>query len=192
MAAHASGQRFVNARPTLVDVIMSAKNLPDKDKEYTRVSDEVTTIAAAGSETTASVLRTISYHLYSKPDLLAHLRTELQSFTDTLTPGEEATWAQLSQLPYLTAVIMEGLRLSPGLVSRMARVATEEMSYAGWVIPAGTPVGMTTILMHYDENIYKDAKEFNPGRYMDQEQRWKLEKYFAPFSRGSRDCLGRQ
>ncbi|KAH8890336.1 cytochrome P450 [Thozetella sp. PMI_491] len=190
MTAHVSGQRFVSARPNLVDVILSSKHLLDSEKSVRRVADEISAVTSAGFETTALALRMTSYHLYTHPSVLARLRAELRQLTNTLPPGERPTWTQLSQLPYLTAVIMEGLRLSTGLVTRMARVSRDEIRYGAWKIPAGTPVGMTTILMHYDESIFHDAKKFDPQRFVDQEERWKLEKYFAPFSRGSRMCLG--
>ncbi|KAI5922014.1 trichodiene oxygenase [Camillea tinctor] len=71
--------------------------------------------------------------------------------------------SSLEQLPYLTAVIMEGLRLSPSVASRLARVAPDrDLFYDKWCIPKGTPVEMSK----------------------------KSEKTFAPFSRGTRNCIG--
>ena len=116
---------------------------------------------------------------------------------------------------------MEGLRLSPAAASRLQRVAPDrELVYPQsatrnlqngekkvgkgevkvvekeWVIPRGTPVGMTQILMHWDESVYgKDAKQFNPERWMDEDFKRRVaggERMWAPFSRGSRNCLGMQ
>ncbi|KAK8108182.1 cytochrome P450 oxidoreductase, partial [Apiospora kogelbergensis] len=45
----------------------------------------------------------------------------------------------LENMPYPTAVIMEGLRLSPGLATRAQRVAPDrDLVYAGPIIPART------------------------------------------------------
>ncbi|KAI1773303.1 putative Trichodiene oxygenase [Hypoxylon cercidicola] len=97
----------------------------------------------------------------------------------------------LEQLPCLTATIMEGLRLSPGIATRMARIAPDrDLFYKEWRIPAGTPVGMTTILMHMDEKIYPDPHSFDPKRWMEGNERKNAEKAYAPFSRGTRICLG--
>ena len=105
---------------------------------------------------------------------------------------------------------MEGLRLSPAAASRLQRVAPDrELVYPQgnldgkgqqvkkeWVIPRGTPVGMTQILMHLDESVYgQDAKDFNPERWMDEDFKKRVaggERMWAPFSRGSRNCLGMQ
>ena len=181
---------------TIVHAILEADNLPPAEAELNRVSDEVSTITGAGLETVAQTLRFTIYHLYTKPPLRHRLRTELQDLSSSLNhePQSEPTLAQLERLPYLTAVIIESLRLSPGLATRLARIAPDrELVYDGkWVIPAGTPIGMTTLLMHWDESVYPDARRFEPKRWMDKEGRMKMEKTFAPFSRGTRICLGMQ
>lgn len=90
---------------------------------------------------------------------------------------------------------MEALRLSPGVATRMARIAPDrDLFYKSWRIPAGTPVGMTTILMHTDEKVYPDPNSFRPERWMDDSDfRKNVEhKYYAPFSRGTRMCIGMQ
>lgn len=61
------------------------------------------------------------------------------------------------------------------------------MIYKSRVIPPGTPVGMTSVLMHHDESIFPDSKSFLPERWLDNPQ---LDKYLVSFSKGSRQCLG--
>lgn len=86
---------------------------------------------------------------------------------------------------------MDGLRLSPGLATQLARIAPDrQLVYDDkWVIPAGTPVSMTTLLMHWDEGVYPNVRKSKPERWMDKERMRKAEKIFAPFSRGTRICL---
>jgi cytochrome P450 len=62
--------------------------------------------------------------------------------------------------------------------------------YEHWSIPKGTPVGMTTLLMHMNEDLYPEPTRFIPDRWTDIEKRKKAEKTYAPFSRGTRICLG--
>ena len=88
---------------------------------------------------------------------------------------------------------MEGLRLNPGLATRLARIAPDRnLQYDKWTIPAGSPVGMTAFLMHQDENLYPNSEAFDPERWMDEARKRRLEKSFAPFSRGTRNCIGMQ
>ncbi|KAM4056183.1 cytochrome p450 [Hirsutella rhossiliensis] len=162
---------------------------PDEEKSGARINDEVGTVSGAAFETTAQSLRLIVYYVYSDPDILSRLRAELRSATDD--GAGSLSLAALEKLPYLTAVLMEGLRLSPGLATRTARVApNRELVYGQWRIPAGTPVGMTTMLMHRDEQLYPEPKRFSPDRWVDMEVRRKAHKTYAPFARGTRICLG--
>ncbi|KAI0884561.1 cytochrome P450 [Annulohypoxylon maeteangense] len=172
---------------TIVNGILDSK-LPSSEKSVERVFDDVSTVAGAGFETTASVLRLVFFHVFDNPDILKQLRTELTSINADPSEVEIKT---LEQLPYLTSTLMEGLRLSPAIATRMARISTDkDLFYGNWRIPIGTPVGMTTILMHTDETLYPDPKRFNPDRWMDPESRKMVDKTFAPFSRGTRNCLG--
>lgn len=107
-----------------------------------RINDEVGTITGAAFETAAQTIRTILYYLYSDHEMLRRLRAEL----DREHRGKDGEFsvAVLEQLPFMSGVIREGLRLSPGLATRLARVAPDrDLFYEQWRVPAGTPVGMT-------------------------------------------------
>lgn len=174
--------------PTIVHAILKSDLIP-VEKEFFRIHDDVSTVSGAAFETSAQTLRVLLYHIYYNTEILRHLRTELQQ-----VPLESKTkLSVLEQLPYLTAVMMEGLRLSPGIATRMARIAPDrELVYKERVIPKGTPVGMTALLMHLDGSIYPNPKVFDPERWADLDTRKKYEKIYAPFSRGTRSCLGMQ
>lgn len=165
-------------------------DLPPADKTFDRIFEEVATVTAAGFETTANTLRLILYHVYANDEILRRLRKEIASVS-TMS-SEPIALKKLEQLPYLTAILMEGMRLSPAIASRAARVTDKDLFYDDWRIPAGTPVGMTTLLMHTDEKLYPDPMRFDPDRWMDSTARGAAASKFAPFSRGTRICLGMQ
>ncbi|CAI6227143.1 unnamed protein product [Periconia digitata] len=181
-----------DAGPRTVVHEIAESNLDPSDKELSRLLNEVQTVVAAGLETVSSVMRVTFYHVFSNPEILRRLREELKTVgTDTSPGGNMLELKQLERLPYMTAIIMEALRLSPGIATRMGRMLHDkDLVYDKWCIPAGTPVGMTTILMHTDETLYPDPFTFNPDRWMDLEKRKTAGKTFAPFSRGSRMCVG--
>jgi len=174
---------------TMVHEIIHS-NLPPADKTFNRIFEEIATVTGAGYETTASTLRLILYHVYANDDILQRLRKEIVSIS-TQSP-EPFVLRELEQLPYLTAVLTEGLRLSPAIATRAARITDKDLFYKDWRIPAGTPVGMTTLLMHMDEKLYSDPKRFNPDRWINSTVRETTDGIFAPFSRGTRMCLGIQ
>lgn len=170
---------------TLVHEIVQSK-LPTPEKSFERIFDEVSTTTGAGYETTAFVLRNAIFHIYSNPKILRQLRDELAAAPDH-------TLETLEQLPYLTATVMEAMRLAPAIATRSARIAQDrDLIYAGWRIPAGTPVGMTIHLIHQNEEEYPEPRRFNPDRWMDSSP-WRLgEKTFVPFGKGRRNCIGMQ
>lgn len=177
--------------------------LPPEEKTFWRIFEEVTAVTGASFETTANVLRVIVYHVWSDAVILGRLRVELADAIaaaandETATDFEYRSDAQplalraLERLPYLTGVLMEGMRMSPGLGSRMQRVAPDrELVYKSWRIPAGTPVGMTQLDFHMDEEYYPQPRRFMPERWVDAKDRSRLERAYMPFSRGARNCLG--
>jgi len=101
---------------TLIHAILSS-NLPDSEKSFDRILDEVSTIIGVASETAAHTLRLLIYYIYSSPTIFHHLRTELSSFPS----GSNSEVSQLEQLPYLTAVLIEGMRFSPVILPRAWR-----------------------------------------------------------------------
>lgn len=136
----------------------------------------------------------------TKPHLLAKLTAELEQFGVTKSPRELPTFPDLEKLPYLGAVIQEGLRLSYGVASRTARIATEEdLIYRGeWnkkpvehVIPRGYAVGMSAYITHHDETVFPNSDEFIPERWLDEQnhRRKEVERGQMAFSKGSRKCL---
>ncbi len=164
-------------------------NLPDQEKTVERLTDEAQVMIGAGQETVAWILTVIICHLLSNPLVLRNLKAELA----VAMPDPEIVIpeAALANLPYLTGVIKEGLRLGYGVSSRLARVPQEPLVFSfedhDWVIPAGTPVSMTSVLIHHNETIFPDSKVFRPDRWI---QDPRLDRYLVAFSKGSRQCLG--
>jgi cytochrome P450 len=114
------------AQSTMIHAIVHS-DLPTVEKSFDRVFEEVATVTGAGFETTANVLRLILYHVYSNKDILRRLREELASVSGASSLSAELRI--LEQQPYLTAIITEGMRLSPAVASRAARVADVDLIY---------------------------------------------------------------
>ena len=101
-----------NERITVFHALRDSKILPPQEKTVDRLQEEGQVFVAAGSETTAKTLTIIFFHLLDNPMIFNRLRTELES-----APGA-TSWNALQQLPYLSAVISEGLRLDFGITGR--------------------------------------------------------------------------
>lgn len=205
MQEHESG--MIKSRRGVVEDIMDS-SLPPHEKTPQRVTGEVTAILIAGTETTSWVLTVLTYHLLANPKILARLTEELMAKVED--PISLPTWSTLEKMPYLNAVMLEGLRLSYGLVHRITRVPTgEDLVYSGtwtppqagalprkveYIVPRGYTIGMSNWMTHHDENIFPNSESFVPERWLRAggTRRKDLEKHMNAFSKGSRICLGMQ
>ena len=176
------------SHPTIFHELLNS-DLPADEKSLPRLMDEGQTIVGAGQVTTAHYLKMTSFHLLANPEILKKLKTELVSAMPDLE--SLAQLQKLEQLPYLSAVVSEGFRMSYGVTSRLQRVSPDTpLVFQNWIIPAGTPVGMTSVFMHDNPKYFPEPREFRPERWLNPNSRDRLEKYLVNFSRGTRACLG--
>lgn len=123
------------SHPTIFHDILGS-NLPPQEQTLDRLWQEGQTIIGAGTETTAWTLSVIIYHVLSNPAIYERLQAELEGVFSKA--NGQPTSSQLEQLPYLSAVISEGLRLSFGVTTHLQRVSPElPMTFKDWIIPAG-------------------------------------------------------
>lgn len=182
-------------QPTIFRAALDSK-LPAHEKSVDRLSDDAQMTVMAGTLTTAMTLDTIMYWLLAQPETLRRLKEELRGVIPVAGDAASVPLATLESLPYLTGVIKEGLRLSYGASMRLQRidpdnaiVFTDKHSGKEWTIPATTPIGMSSVQIHHDEDIYPDSKVFRPERWLGAEGK-RLDKYLVSFSKGSRNCIG--
>jgi cytochrome P450 len=130
------------------------------------------------------------FYLISVPETLRKLKMELKEAIQD--PSAIIPLASLEQLPYLTACIQESLRLSYGVSTRLQRVSPDEVllfndGQRDWKIPPGTPISMTSTLVHQDPAVFPEPLSFKPERWLDNPR---LDKYMLSFSKGTRQCIG--
>ncbi|KAK7708535.1 hypothetical protein SLS64_006637 [Diaporthe eres] len=153
----------------------------------------------AGADTTAIVQKGIIYHLLRNPVALAKLRAEL----DAAVLSIPASFAEIRDLPYLDAVIKEGLRMHPPIGNILERIVPSPglALRDGRVIAPGTIVGMNQWVVSRDKEVYgDDAGVFRPERWLRgdnetivaYEARLKMMKEGdLVFGGGNRICTGR-
>ena len=177
--------------PTVFHSLRDDPELPAVEKSQPRLVAEATSLVGAGTLTTAHMLAITTYHIMMDPAVQKSLMTELESAMPDPNhcPGMQA----LEQLPYLSAVVNEGLRISLGVLHRLTRVHPDRaLQFGEWTIPAGTPVGMTPLFLHEDETMFPRPRDFDPGRWFNasKTQHEAMSKYLFNFGRGTRQCVG--
>jgi cytochrome P450 len=173
-------------------------DLPPHEKADRRLQDEAQLIISAGFETTAWALSVATFYILRNPKVLARLRAELKQAIPEYDPtalSAKLEWTELENLPYLTAVIKESLRLSYGTTSRNVRLLPKSIQYKDWLVPARTPISMTIPHLNHDEEVFPDSRSFVPERWLDSPKTSNgssLERYFYSFGKGTRSCLGQK
>ncbi|KAK1513005.1 cytochrome P450 [Colletotrichum tamarilloi] len=166
-----------------------ASNLPAREKELTRVVNEVWLCINAGIDTEGQAIAFATFMLLSHPNELARLRKELAECEKRL--GRLPTYQELKELNYLHAVVQESFRLNHPIAGRLPRTDPDnEIQYGDVVIPRGVTVSVSTYDIYLDANIFPDPHRFEPGRWFDPSERKRLRKYVNNYGRGTRSCVG--
>lgn len=132
----ADDQEITTSHTTIFHELLERSTLPPEELTEKRLTDEAITLVGAGLVTTAHTLAFISFYLLNQPGTLAKLQNALQPLMLNY-PAETPTWTQLEAVPYLNAVIMEGLRMH-GVARRIARIfPAQALEYGIWTIPKG-------------------------------------------------------
>ncbi|EXJ79255.1 hypothetical protein A1O3_08756 [Capronia epimyces CBS 606.96] len=102
---------------------------------------------------------------------------------------------ELTQLPYLNAVVRECLRLYSPLPTFEPRSSTVDTVIDGYEIPAGTIAGASPFCLHRDEGVFPSPLSFRPERWLTSSGTLVPEsdlrnRYFWAFSSGARMCIG--
>lgn len=98
------------------------------------------------------------------------------------------------ELPYLDAVILEGLRCTPAIPMSLPRyVPNEGRTIDGYFIPGKTIVSSQAYSTHrIDHTVFPEPDRFNPDRWLEESGDAERKRLFFAFASGGRGCVGRQ
>ena len=168
-------------RTDILSMLMTARDEEGNPMTDLELRDELLTLLFAGHETTATAMSWALYWIHHLPDVKEKLLHELKSITDP------TDWMSIFRLPYLTAVCNETLRIHPVAMLTFPRVVVEPVELLGYKLESNTIVIGCIYLLHHREELYPDAKQFKPERFLDRQ----FSPYeFMPFGGGVRRCVG--
>ncbi|MCJ1439449.1 hypothetical protein MMC27_008843 [Xylographa pallens] len=148
----------------------------------------------AGSETTGTTLCGITNYLVQNRAELQKLETEIRG---RFAKESDMTLHALQKLPFLTAVICEGLRLCNPVAGGILRIAPEGgASVCGYFLPGGTHVAVNTTALSRSDANFHCANDFLPDRFLPEDLRpaaFERDRRSnqKPFGLGARSCLGK-
>merc|ERR1712176_1603160 len=106
-------------------------------------------------------------YIHDNPDILARLKKEQAEVMSSGDMSSTMDHRALSSMVLLKACVKEALRLRPPLVILM-RTAERPLEVCGYTVPKGTVVVSCPPVTHCLEHVYKDAKVYNPSRWLDE------------------------
>ncbi|KAL1882780.1 hypothetical protein VTK73DRAFT_905 [Phialemonium thermophilum] len=153
---------------------------------------------AAGIDTTGDALCFLMWEL-SQPRSLCfqrRLQDELRRATATappVRPGGSVDAAGFDSLPFLNAVVMEGLRCFPAIPMSLPRyVPRGGRTIEGYHVPEGTIVSCQAYSMHrIDMDVFPEPDRFNPDRWLKKDGDAERKRLFFAFANGGRSCVGK-
>lgn len=165
----------------ILTLMMAARDENGQAMTDPELRDELLTLLFAGHETTATILAWAFYQICQNPAIRERLLDELGS------GGNNDDGLKIAQLPYLSAVCQETLRLYPVIPGLFPRVARSAMEIGGHRYEPETKFLPIIYLVHSREDLYPDPEQFKPERFLDRQ--YSPAEYF-PFGGGNRRCLG--
>ncbi|KAI2893052.1 hypothetical protein CBS76997_1771 [Aspergillus niger] len=152
-------------------------------------------LTTTGSETTATVLTGILTYLVNQPEVLGRLIGEIRGRFES---SQDISLSVSADLPYLTAVIQEGLRLCPPVPWMLPRqVPPGGSTVCGTWLPGGTAVSLQAYTLNRDPSRFHAASSFLPERWLPDASSNPNSNFYQddrhavqPFSMGPRSCLG--
>ncbi|KAM8714777.1 hypothetical protein ACLKA7_001181 [Drosophila subpalustris] len=150
----------------------------------------------AGFDTSSSTITFALYELAKHPEIQQRLRQELKSALEGSDDGQ-LDYDTLSGLPYLRQVVDEVLRLYPP-TSFLDRCCNAKDGYdlSSWSsdtplrLPPGTPVYISVLGLHRDEQYWPEPHKFDPERFSPEQRVQHRPMTYLPFGAGPRGCIG--
>ncbi|MFE7801004.1 cytochrome P450 [Nocardia sp. NPDC057440] len=167
----ASADEQIQDRDDVLAMMLQARYDDGSSMSRSEIADELLTLLTAGHETTATTLAWTIERLRRHPDVLNRLVAEADSGGSEL---REAT-------------LLEVQRVRPVIDATARTVRAESMQLGRWTLPKGQTVVVSIRLMHDNEELFPNARAFDPDRFVGVRPgtfSW------IPFGGGARRCIG--
>ncbi|OHE90885.1 benzoate 4-monooxygenase cytochrome P450 [Colletotrichum orchidophilum] len=150
----------------------------------------------AGSDSTASTMQSLFWHVLSAPHVHSRLVAEIEDAVKSgaMSSTGNVSWKEAQQLPYFQACLKEAMRVRPAVGLNISRlVPPEGAELDGHFFPGGTKVAVNGWVLHRDKRTFgEDADDYRPERWLvDDDEAKRMERYMFQFGGGSHVCIGR-
>ncbi|CAH2053250.1 unnamed protein product [Thlaspi arvense] len=179
----------------LMGVLLEVKR--DENAEYKITRDDIKSLFVelflGGTDTSKQTIQWTMAEIINSPKTVERLREEMDSVVEKSRLIQET---DLPNLPYLQAVVKEGLRLYPP-VPIIGRRLQKGCEMGGFYVSEKATLILNGYAIMRDPNHWEDPDEFKPERFLasskiaeqEEEVREQVLKYLT-FGSGRRGCPG--
>lgn len=151
------------------------------------------TFLIAGHETTSGLLSFALYYMIQNPEIMAKAVAEV----DRVLGADSSTapsYAQVTQLDYLTKILKEALRMWPTAPAYAVHPYKDSEIIGGkYEIKKGYQTVVLIPALHRDRSIWGDRTDvFDPENHTREAEAQRPQHSYKPFGNGQRACIGRQ
>lgn len=151
------------------------------------IVDHMSFLMMAAHDTLTSSLTAFVWLLAANPDWQDRLRDEILGLG--LRADEPLPFERLDDLRLTGMAFEEALRIIPP-VPAMPRRALRDFEFGGYLIPAGTSIGVNPLFTHYMPGLWPDPDRFDPDRFGETARAGRRRGAYVPFGGGAHMCLG--
>ncbi len=169
----------------VLSMLLLAKDEDGTGLTEEELRDQALILYLAGHETSSNALSWFWLTLAQHPEVQARVQSEV----DAVLGGRPPAYEDLRQMPYLTQVIKETLRLYPA-GHLFGRAPIEDMEIGGHWMRKGQFIMVCPYVVHRHPEIFPDPERFDPDRFTPEREKKLPRSAYFPFSNGPHICIG--